>query len=322
MSERNYRRQIGKRRPENQRKNAYDKEKTQEEVKKIQEKLENFAKTQWGKFWTRSLLDGGRPFRMQRGIQYAEDDERIGNLTINKGRIFATVQGTAPTPYRVKINFEVIPEEGWKTIISELRNKTVNLIELLEGKLPEDMRLIFKENDFPLFPGAITGESASCSCPDKAVPCKHIASVILYLARILDYDPFILMKLRGKDKIDILNDLNFTYDNEDPEAMEKAEIEGEKAVNLKEFSYNVPKISIKELISKQESQDDSDLSNISFHFKKPGKYIETLENLGLPSSLESPLAFEAVLKAIYRTITGRLYSKATILGPVKKKRKV
>jgi len=237
-----------------QRKSEYEKERTREEVEQIKKNLINFAKTSWGKQWIQSNLQIGRPFRMQRGIQYVKDERRIENLSISAGQIFATVQGTAPTPYRVKINFEPILEEGWKIILKELTKKTINLIELLEGLLPEDIITIFDENGYSLFPNASEGLNATCSCPDTAIPCKHIAAVILYIARVLDYNPFLLLELQGKTKSEILNELSLGQG-----AKSKKEAEKMSTTTNFEFKFNVPKISIVELSSEQKkSNKDTD----------------------------------------------------------------
>ena len=292
-----------------QRKNEYEKERTREEVEQIKKNLINFAKTSWGKQWIQSNLQIGRPFRMQRGIQYVKDERRIENLSISTGQIFATVQGTAPTPYRVKINFEPILEEGWKIILKELTEKTINLIELLEGFLPEDIITIFEENGYSLFPNASKGLNATCSCPDMAIPCKHIAAVILYIARVLDYNPFLLLELRGKSKSEILNELSLGQG-----AIGKNEAKKISTTSNIKFKFNVPKISIAELSSEQKKLGtDTDDYNIGFTFRKPGKIIETLENLGVPQTIENK-AFEIVLKAIYRKVTAKMYDTSLELN--------
>jgi uncharacterized Zn finger protein len=244
---------------------------------------------------------------MQRGIEYAKDEERIGNLRINKGEIFSTVQGTAPTPYRVRINFEQIPEDGWKDISKTLTSKLINLIKLLEGELPDDIIEIFAQHNYPLFPDSTKGLNAKCSCPDQAVPCKHIAAVILYIALVLDFDPFILLKLRGKTKSELLQDLKLfqIYDTESGEQKLEKKIE---SVDESIFNFNIPKITVSELFKEQSPAED--IKKIGFKFKKPGKIIETLENLGLPSNLTNPKAFDAVFRAIYRNVSMEIYKKS------------
>ena len=291
------------------RKSEYEKERTREEVEQIKKNLINFAKTSWGKQWIQSNLQIGRPFRMQRGIEYVKDERRIENLSISAGQIFATVQGTAPTPYRVKINFEPILEEGWKIILKELTKKTINLIELLEGLLPEDIITIFDENGYSLFPNASKGLNATCSCPDTAIPCKHIAAVILYIARVLDYNPFLLLEIQGKSKSEILNELSLGQG-----VKSKNETEKMSTTSNIEFKFNVPKISIVELSSEQKkSGTDIDDYNIGFTFRKPGKIIETLENLGVPQTIENK-AFKIVLRAIYRKITSKIHDTSLELS--------
>ncbi len=267
MDNDNSSRRIKKRSPERRRKSEYDKRRTNQEVQQIKNDLINFAKTSWGQQWIHSILMVGRPFRMQRGIEYAEDDRRIENLRINKGQIFATVQGTAPTPYRVKINFEIIPEEAWKTILESLAEKIINLTMLLDGLLPEDIVNIFEENNYPLFPDASKGIKAECSCPDKAIPCKHIASVILYISKVLDYDPFILLKIRGKSKKEILIDLSLAQKSESEIISTRGNVSAEKDEKVK-FSFNVPKISIQEIsLEKTISEDMKGFEKLVLNLK-------------------------------------------------------
>ncbi|MCK4380260.1 MAG: SWIM zinc finger family protein [Candidatus Lokiarchaeota archaeon] len=290
-----------------QRKTEYERQRTREEVEQIKRDLINFAKTSWGKQWIQSNLKIGRPFRMQRGIEYVKDKRRIDNLSIIPGQIFATVQGTAPTPYRVKIKFETLLEKDWKIILEKLTNRTINLIELLEGSLPEEIITIFNESKCSLFPDASKGLNATCSCPDKAIPCKHIAAVILYLARVIDFNPFLLLELRGKPKSEILTDLSLAQPSKSKKKLEKI------ATNQKiEFKFNVPKIPIQELSHMQKKLGEDDF-NIDFKLIKPGKIIETLENLGVPQNIENK-AFEIVLRAIYQKITSEIYSLSSELS--------
>jgi len=284
-----------------QRKTEDEKRRTSAEVDQIKRELTNFAKTSWGKQWIKSNLKIGRPFRMQRGIDYVKDERRIDNFSINTGQIFATVQGTAPSPYRVKIKFETIFEEGWELILKSIGNKIINLVELLDGFLPENIITIFEESEYSLFPDAKKGLNATCSCPDPAIPCKHIAAVILYLARVIDYNPFLLLELRGKTKREILNDLSLKQSLNGKKVSE--EVSNKEIID--EFVFNVPKIPIQELSEELKTSGKNEY-NIGFNLKKPGKIIETLENLGIPHIIEDK-AFEIVLRAIYSKVSSKIY---------------
>ncbi len=281
-----------------------DKRKKHEEVKQIKEDLINYAKTSWGKKWIHSILKIGRPYRMRRAMKYAEDEERISNLVIKKGEIFSLVQGTAPTPYRVRIFFKPIPEKAWQEIEKEISKNLLNLIHLLEGNLSDEIIEIFEKKNYSLFYDISEGFNARCSCPDQAIPCKHIAATILYVSRVVDYNPLILLKLKGKKKKELLSELNIGRNI----AIEPADKASNKQMISKKtsyYSFNVPKISTKEIKIQKSLRDD--IKDINFQFSKPGKVIETLENLGLPPNLENPRAFAIVLDKIYRTITTEAY---------------
>jgi len=311
ISNRNYNRRTKRNNQNNKIKLEYDKQRTHEEVQQIKKNLINYAKTSWGKEWIDSILKVGRPFRMQRGIEYADDEERIDNLIIKKGQIFGTVQGTAPTPYRVKILFKTIPEDGWEKIVEDLSSKIINLIKLLEGILPEDILDIFERNNYPLFLDAEKdGLNATCSCPDQAIPCKHIAAIILYVARVLDYDPFIILKIRGRSKEDILQKLKLSKSLENDILKKEVEKVPKTHKNI-ETIFSIPSISIEDLSIDQFSSKIP--QKVGFQFRKP-RFIDTLENLGLPSNLEDPKAFEIVFRAIYSTITSEIYKKSMKLN--------
>ncbi|MFX1397399.1 MAG: SWIM zinc finger family protein [Promethearchaeota archaeon] len=297
-------RRLKKKREEPTRfKTPEEKKRIREEVEQIKRDLINFAKTTWGKQWIMSNLRVGRPFRMQRGIEYVKDKRRIDNISINSGQIFATVQGTAPTPYRVRITIETIPEKDWDLIIKNLGNKSINLIQLLEGLLSEDIIAIFENAGFSLFPNEEKGLNAKCSCPDTAIPCKHIAAVILYLARVIDYNPFLLLELVGKNKSELFAVLSFQNGDSFLDTTEKKKV-SKKDNPINEFEFDVPKITAKELLKREESVINE--KEISFKVGKPKKIIETVENLGTPQTINNK-AFEIVFKSIYDTITSQIY---------------
>ena len=282
------------------------KQKSQEDQAIFQE-LETFTKTAWGREWVNSILESGRPYRMQRGIRYAQED-RVENLTVIPGELFATVQGTAPTPYRVKVQFKTIPEEGWKKIIDLIANKSIYLVRLLENKMPEELMDIFEDAGFSLFPPPAEELNATCSCPDQEVPCKHIAATTLYLGRVADFDPFILLKLRGKSKEDILSSLSLARScGNRPIAQATKRIR--EQVNAAEFTFDdIPNIIAQDI--ENERFINNEPVNIGLRFASIGGNIDTLDNLGGIPSLENPEEFGSVLRELYLNVTKSMLNLA------------
>src|SRR5690606_29505205 len=56
-----------------------------------------------------------------------------------------------------------------------------------------------------VFPKQWTDFKMQCSCPDWAVPCKHLASVIYKLSAEIDNNPFLVFELHLLDLIAELN---------------------------------------------------------------------------------------------------------------------
>jgi uncharacterized Zn finger protein len=79
--------------------------------------------------------------------------------------------------------------------------------KLLAGEMPPEVEAVFAEVDVPLFPAAARDLPMHCSCPDWAVPCKHVAAVCFLLAERFDEDPFLIFEWRGRSKKDLLGRL-------------------------------------------------------------------------------------------------------------------
>ncbi len=290
-------------------KNYQERQHKRHEVQQIKGELLNFAHSQWGQQWIESILKYGRPYRMQRGMRYAEEN-RIENLTVTPGQIFGTVQGTAPTPYRVKIIFKTIPEEGWDKILFKIAKKVKYIIALLENKIPNDFQQIFQEMGYNLFPPASKTLNASCSCPDQAVPCKHIAATILYTARVLDLDPFLLLKLRGKSRNDLLNDLQLARSCANRPITQSTHKIREQ-IHKYDDIFDVPSLNFQDLTNKNFLFGEP--FEISFSFSKPGIHFEILDTLGIAPNVEKPLEFEEIMKDLYTTVTNSIYKKVKSL---------
>ena len=114
----------------------------------------------------------------------------------------------------------------------------------MNGEIPENIEEVFEYAGVSLFPKNDMDLITSCSCLDFANPCKHIAAVILYLARVLDYNPFLLLELRGKSKTEILNDLILKGLDEGTTHKKEEKISMEEN---KEFEFKIPQIKQKRL---------------------------------------------------------------------------
>jgi uncharacterized Zn finger protein len=161
------------------------------------------ATTWWGKRWLEALSALGWDNRLSRGRSYARNGQ-VTQLETRAGGIDAAVQGSQPNPYKCRIEMRKLSPTQWEKALQSVADSPLLQGQLLAGELPAGIEPIFLAEDVPLFPTQERDLQMSCSCPDYAVPCKHLAAVYFLVADWLDRDPFVLLELRGRDREAVL----------------------------------------------------------------------------------------------------------------------
>ncbi|KYH31605.1 SWIM zinc finger family protein [Neomoorella mulderi] len=166
----------------------------------------NFGSNWWARRWLDVLESFGWASRLQRGRTYARQGNVL-SIDLAPGVVNAKVQGTRPKPYSVKIKIKPLSDGEWNRVIEALASQAAFAARLLAGEMPEDIETAFTGVSLSLFPRAAGDIVTSCSCPDWANPCKHIAAVYYLLGEKFDSDPFLLFLLRGREKEAIIKAL-------------------------------------------------------------------------------------------------------------------
>ncbi|GAB3880442.1 hypothetical protein GCM10029964_034890 [Kibdelosporangium lantanae] len=161
------------------------------------------ANTWWSQRFIAVLEDLRLGGRLNRGKNYARTGQ-VMSLDIAPGKVLAKVQGSRPKPYDVKLICRPLTDEQWVTVTDRLAGQALYAAKLLAGEMPPEIEEIFAGLDIPLFPAAARDLPMHCSCPDWAVPCKHVAAVCFLLAERFDQDPFLILEWRGRSKKDIM----------------------------------------------------------------------------------------------------------------------
>ncbi|MCL1937139.1 MAG: DEAD/DEAH box helicase [Candidatus Azobacteroides sp.] len=157
---------------------------------------EKFGKTWWGERWLRSLENVDYDNRLPRGASYARSGH-VQNIKINGNQIVAKVSGSRPTPYKVTIIVPPFFEEQIEQLMAKIIERPVLISKLLNRELDPSILNIAEELGLKVFPRQWTDFKMQCSCPDWAVPCKHLASVIYMLSREIDNNPFMVFEIHN-----------------------------------------------------------------------------------------------------------------------------
>jgi len=166
---------------------------------KTQSKRGAFAKQWWGKEWISKLERFNDSARLARGRSYARKGQVTGLDVTSKG-VSAKVQGSRVRPYNVTIRLTPYSKEEVQRLAGAFSENPVLVARLLAGEMPVEIDKLCSKSGLSLFPRSFRDIEASCSCPDYANPCKHLAAVFYLLAEAFDRDPFLLFTLRGIEK--------------------------------------------------------------------------------------------------------------------------
>jgi uncharacterized Zn finger protein len=151
------------------------------------------ANTFWGKAWCDNL-ERYRDFayRLERGRSYLRSGSVI-DLRIEAGKIAAMVSGSSL--YDVAIDIDAVKRDAWRAIQRDCAGGIGSRLDLLGGKLSEPVMARLCADRTGLFP-APSAIRFTCSCPDHATMCKHVAAAMYGVGARLDQAPELLFTLR------------------------------------------------------------------------------------------------------------------------------
>jgi len=169
------------------------------------------ASSFWGKSWCENLERySDYASRLPRGRSYVRNGSVL-DLRIDQGKIAAKVAGSEL--YTVAIEVAPVKVPHWKAVCRDCAGSIDSVVELLQGRLAKGvMERVCRKGD-GLFPTP-QEIKLSCSCPDWADMCKHVAAVLYGVGARLDEKPELLFVLRNVDQKELLagagRDLAFT----------------------------------------------------------------------------------------------------------------
>jgi len=182
----------------------------------------SFGKTWWGQEWLNALTHIDYENRIPRGAAYARKGA-VKEIKISGGTIAAKVQGTQRSPYRVQILVPPADPEQVSRLVDEVVKQPLLVSKLLNHELDPQLMNIALRVGIRLFPQSWRDLEMKCSCPDWAVPCKHLAAVVYMLSREIDNDPFLVFRMRGIDLVGQLAGRGLTIRTEETNAVPAAD---------------------------------------------------------------------------------------------------
>lgn len=192
---------------------AEKKEKAARKLKELSRKNPNLkpvilhgtkiARTWWGTAWNLNLERyADYHNRIGRGRSYVRHGAVL-DLQIDPGEVRALVQGSRSRPYSVVISIKTLKKQTWQAILTQCQGTIESLHELINGSFPKAIGEIFTHRDTGMFPSP-KEIAFSCSCPDWASMCKHVAATLSGVGARLDESPDLFFRLRNVKMGDLI----------------------------------------------------------------------------------------------------------------------
>ena len=274
----------------------------------------NFGESWWTKRWIGVLDSFGWSSRLQRGRTYARGG-KVLDIDIKSGKVEARVRGSRPTPYKVNIEVKQLSDAEWDLVTEALSGQAVFAAMLLAGEMPQQIESAFEGVRLSLLPRSSADISTNCNCPDWANPCKHIAAVYYLLGEEFDSDPFLIFKLRGRTKEQIIEALrakgalhaatkaDLPDSSENLQVVEAAETE-QKCPG--KYSEKCPEVCPNRALCKVPDnvedfwQVGPDFKSVKINISPPPVNAPMLKTMGIPALGQSSDDFQKFMEEVYR----------------------
>lgn len=160
------------------------------------------AATFWGRAWCDNLSRyADLANRLPRGRTYLRNGSVL-DLSITGGSVEAYVAGSEL--YQVTIAIAPLARVRWRRVVARCTGRIGSLVGLLRGELSDDVLAVLTDPQQGLFPEP-REMTLSCSCPDSAGVCKHIAAALYGVGIRLDARPELFFLLRQVDQAELLS---------------------------------------------------------------------------------------------------------------------
>jgi uncharacterized Zn finger protein len=159
------------------------------------------ARTFWGKAWCDNLERySDYANRLPRGRSYVRNGSVV-DLQIAPGTVTARVSGS--DLYSIDVKVAEVQKARWGAVCRDCTGEISSLVELLQGRFSERVMTRICEDQTGLFPSP-KEITFTCSCPDWASMCKHVAAVLYGIGARLDEMPELLFTLRKVHHEDLI----------------------------------------------------------------------------------------------------------------------
>jgi len=277
----------------------------------------NQTGTWWARRWQTLLkqlgLDANGDGSAPRGC-------RVKRMEVTPGLILAQVLDRELGASTVEIRLPILDDPHWDRVIEALGSQAIYAAQLLAGNMPPEIEEVFAQAGSTLLPASAQELTQTCTtCAPGVRPCRPLAAVYWQLGEMLAEDPWLLLRLRGRDRQQVLAAIHERRNTGAPESSQgSARPTVVAETQMAAFYTPAPATAIGEESSTPPLEGQLNdfwgrrkvLEDIHYHLTRPTVELALLRRLGPPTPTPDGQEAYAQLQTVYRRVTERVWTLA------------
>jgi uncharacterized Zn finger protein len=217
----------------------------------------------------------------------------------------------------------VLEDAPWERVIDALGSQAIYAAQLLAGNMPPEIEDVFAQAGTSLLPASLDEVRQSCSaCRPDSEPCRPLSAVYWQLGEMLSDDPWLLLRLRGRDRQQVLASIHERRNlGAEPASRPSTPVhEPSSGETASFYSPNPVSAGLQDDVPSLEDQIGDYwgrrkvLEEIHHHLARPVVELALLRRLGPPTPTPDGQDAYSQLQTVYRRVTERGWALAFDAG--------
>jgi uncharacterized Zn finger protein len=268
----------------------------------------------WSRRWQTWLKQLGLDITSDGGVRGC----RVKRMEVSPGLILAQVQDRELGAATVEIRLPTLDDAQWERIIGVLGSQAIYAAQLLAGNMPPEIESMFAGAGASLLPESLDELQQSCTaCPPGAAACRPLSAVYWQLGEMLAEDPWLLLRLRGRDRQQVLASIHERRNlgAETPARPSAPMPQPVETAAASFYSPGPPPLPDDGVPSLEDQLGDywgrrKVLEEIHHHLTRPVVELALLRRLGPPTPTPDGHDAYGQLQTVYRRVTERVWALA------------
>ncbi len=272
----------------------------------------------WVRRWTQFMQQIGvaSDATLLRGL-------RVKRLEVQPGLIQAQVVERDNGVTVIEVRFPTMTDAQWDAIIDALGSQALFVAQLLAGNMPAEIEQVFADAGSWLLPTTADELEQLCTpAGGKVMPadgaCRPLVAAYVQLGEMVAEDPWLLLRLRGCDREQVLAALQEKRNRAAQELA--AQTAPPPAQPAAESAFYTPPLHNAQAEAGQVLQLDAHiddfwgrrkmLEDVHYHLAQPAVELALLRRLGPINTADDGSAAYAQLQTVYHRVTRRAWDMA------------